>query len=97
MPEDNVWITTSFRVKILDKNDDEIEISNKLRTELEVLGDEIVFRAMAGDDNFDPILKKIMKLLEENGFNSQKLSSRVVYLKKDPGITIENIYICYLD
>jgi len=86
----------SIKVSVLDSQDKEIGVSSEIRTALDKLGPEAEAKAKVGTD-FEQVIRKMLQLLEDNGFEITKLKSIVTYSDTESGNKIENITIYYLD
>lgn len=86
----------TMKVRLLDPQDKEIGVSSEIRTALDKLGAEAEAKAKVGAD-FEQVTRKMLQLLEDNGFEITKLKSIVTYSDTESGNKIENITIYYLD
>lgn len=86
----------TMKVSLLDPQDKEIGVSSEIRTALDKLGAEAEAKAKVGAD-FEQVTRKMLQLLEDNGFEITKLKSIVTYSDTESGNKIENITIYYLD
>ncbi len=84
----------TMKVRLLDSEDKEIGISSEIRTALDKLGAEAEAKAKNGAE-FEQITRKMLQLLEDNGFEITKLKSVVTYSDTETGNKIENITIYY--
>lgn len=86
----------TMKVILLDSQNKEIGVSSEIRTALDELGAEAEAKAKVRAD-FEQVTRKMLQLLEDNGFEITKLKAIVTYTDSKPGNKIENITIYYLD
>lgn len=86
----------TIKVRLLDSEGKEIGVPIEVGTVLAELGAEAEARAKAGAD-FEHVIRKMLQMLEANGFEVTKLKAIVTYADAEPGVKIENITLQYID
>lgn len=86
----------TMKVSFVDSKGKDIGVSRELGKALAELGVESEAVAKAGGD-FGYVIRKMLQLLEANGFEVTKLKATVTYADAVSGMQIENITLHYVD